>query len=451
MTDLDLNSISVRDAQKRAAKAQGVRALNPNFDPAKASWSELHEERKSARKILRAFMDDGTAEGNEAVFNAVDEHAEMLGDEMDERDAAGSREPLKADPRRPIGTDGSCRGDSGDFHPDQRDDTFGLTREQRFADHSAIRASAGQEHAGLGLGTYLRSMVRGAKTDAEKRALSEGSDSAGGFSVPSVLSAQLIDRLRARNVAIQAGARTIPITSDRQTIARVAGDPTPGWKAENAQQSETDVTFDNVVFEPKTLMVLVRASRELLEDSLNVETELPNVIAAAMANELDRVAFMGSGSGSEPLGLDGIAGVQELDHGSAAISDYSVFTQARRRLLDENTETIGPWIMAPQIEEDIANLTDANGQPLNPPNVLSPFNTLTSSKFPTDLGAGNDEGTVYGGDMTQVAIGIRNDIRVEVLRERYADFHQYGFVAYLRADIATIQPKSVIRITGVTT
>lgn len=40
--------------------------------------------------------------------------------------------------------------------------------------------------------------------------------------------------------------------------------------------------------------------------------------------------------------------------------------------------------MAPDLEEDVANLTDSNGQPLQHPGVLDPFNTLTTSKLPTD-------------------------------------------------------------------
>lgn len=32
-------------------------------------------------------------------------------------------------------------------------------------------------------------------------------------------------------------------------------------------------------------------------------------------------------------------------------------------------------------------------------------------------------------------VGVRSQIVIEVLRERYADFYQFGFLAHLRADI----------------
>jgi len=142
---------------------------------------------------------------------------------------------------------------------------------------------------------------------------------------------------------------------------------------------DTDLTFERIAFTPQVLMVLIRVSRELLEDSVNINTALPNIIAASMAQELDRVVYLGSGSSNEPAGLDNIANVQSLDHGSAAIADFTPFTQARRMLLNENVERIGPWVMAPDLEEDVANLTDSNNQPLQHPGVLDPFETLTTS------------------------------------------------------------------------
>jgi len=438
---LMIDSPSVASVMTRAAEAAGVTPLRADFDAQKAPWSELLEERKRGHKILRHIDLDNVSD---AVFEAINDQLNWLSDEVDRRDENRTKDPLPAfDPRRPMGPDGTD-GESTDAD-------FALRSNQRFAHHPEIRSSFEAEYTNLGLGNYLRSMVLGAKSDQEKRALSEGTDSAGGYTVPSVLSAELIDRLRARNTAIRAGAQTIPLTSDTHHIAKVATDPSPSWKAENAQQSDTDLTFERIAFTPQVLMVLIRVSRELLEDSVNINTALPNIIAASMAQELDRVVYLGSGSSNEPAGLDNIANVQSLDHGSAAIADFTPFTQARRMLLNENVERIGPWVMAPDLEEDVANLTDSNNQPLQHPGVLDPFETLTTSKLPTNLGAGSDEGVIYGGDMNQVAIGLRNDVRVEVLRERYADYLQYGFVAYMRADVQAIHPKALIRITGVTT
>ena len=71
---------------------------------------------------------------------------------------------------------------------------------------------------GLTLGNYVRSMINGFKIEQEQRVLSEGTNSAGGVTVPDILSASLIDKLRAQSVAFQAGYRAIEITSGDLSI-----------------------------------------------------------------------------------------------------------------------------------------------------------------------------------------------------------------------------------------
>lgn len=84
-------------------------------------------------------------------------------------------------------------------------------------------------------GQLLRAMLLGPKTDLERRALAEGTDSAGGYSVPDITLARFIDLLQAAQVVMRAGAQTVPLTSDRTTIARTASDPTIAWRNENAE------------------------------------------------------------------------------------------------------------------------------------------------------------------------------------------------------------------------
>ena len=57
----------------------------------------------------------------------------------------------------------------------------------------------------LSLGGVMRSMVTGPRNDMEKRALSEGTDSAGGYTVPSVVSKEFYDALRPASTVLQVG------------------------------------------------------------------------------------------------------------------------------------------------------------------------------------------------------------------------------------------------------
>src|SRR5262249_30592202 len=159
------------------------------------------------------------------------------------------------------------------------------------------------EFAKLSFGHLARAMITGPRSDLERRALAEGADSSGGVSVPDITYAGFIDKLRSAVVTIRAGARTVPLTSDKTTVARLLTDPAAAWRSENAAVTTQDATFDGVVFTPRSLAVITQCSRELLEDSINIEEILTNAFIRSFAVELDRVALQGSGSAPQPRGV----------------------------------------------------------------------------------------------------------------------------------------------------
>lgn len=105
--------------------------------------------------------------------------------------------------------------------------------------------------------------------------------------------------------------------------------------------------------------------------------------------------------------------------------------------------------MAPRDDGTLAGLTDSTGQPVMAPRVVMDVPFLTSTSFPIDGGAGSNESTIVTGAFEHLLIGIRNEIRVEVLRERYADTLQYGFLAWMRADVAVEHAAAFCTISGI--
>ncbi len=53
------------------------------------------------------------------------------------------------------------------------------------------------------------------------------------------------------------------------------------------------------------------------------------------------------------------------------------------------------------------------------------------------------------GDFTQLLLGIRQELRIEVLKEAFAGNLQYGFIAHLRADVALAHPAAFCSLTGI--
>ncbi len=179
--------------------------------------------------------------------------------------------------------------------------------------------------------------------------LSSTLGSAGGYTIPEILSADLIDLMRAKSRVMEAGAKTFTMESADQLFAKLTADPSPSWLHEGAEMTETAPTFGQIRFTARTLRMLVKVPRELLEDSINLNGKLPTIFAAAMAGELDRVALLGSGEGAEPLGVLNFTDINSVSMGDngAELADYSPLIDAIYEIEVDNAETPTTAIMHP--------------------------------------------------------------------------------------------------------
>jgi HK97 family phage major capsid protein len=435
---------------------QSLRKAGVDLDhiqPHALSWQDLNRIERDARaaaKPLPEKITDGLADNRateiEAAFDGLTEIADALAADKDLRTQRGDRGPHAGVDlsRRPLGQAGSTAcGDFGHDHDEPA--AWALRAGQPMRAWAAARSDG--DLRGLSIGQFLRAAVVGAETDVERRALAAGSDSAGGFTVPLILSAALIDALRAESVVVQAGAQTVPLEG-KTAVAKLLTDPVPAWRAENAAVNESDPTFGQVVFDPKSLAVLTKVSFELMDDSVNVGTELPRIMAAALAKELDRVALLGSGTAPEPRGVANLAGVS-TEALNGALTNYAPLLRGRTALLGADVGEPTAIIMHPRDEGTLSGLVDTTGQPLIAPARLADTQMLTTTQIPVDGGAGDDEASIIIGDFTRLLIGMRQEIRVEILKERYADQLQYGLICHMRADVVAEHAKAFHVITGV--
>jgi HK97 family phage major capsid protein len=323
----------------------------------------------------------------------------------------------------------------------------------------SVRAAlpAGTPTPEVSLGAYLRSMATGPRNDAERRALAEGTDSAGGFTVPQLLATELIDRLRPQAVTFRAGAKTVVLPSHIYTIARLRDDPTAMWRAENGVIPDTDPVFEGVIFKAKAMGCLVKVSMELLEDSSNINEVLPGVFAKVAALELDRVALVGLGETTspvtqEPLGIayTGGVGSHRLD---AHISSYDCILDAVDDLAQANAAFPTASIMHPSVNTEFSKLKDQLTQPLRRPDAIKDLPFLVTTQLPTNESGGSPSGTdcsrIITGDFSQLLIGMRTEARVLTLKERFVDYGQFAFMLWMRADVQLAHAKSFSQTLGV--
>lgn len=306
--------------------------------------------------------------------------------------------------------------------------------------------------ARLELGDLMRAMVTGTDSAEIRNVLAEGTDSAGGYTVPTILVEKFIDRMRAASVCVTAGAKTILLDTQATSIARLETDPAPAWRAENAAIAESDPTFGTVALTARSLAVMVKISRELLEDSINVGEILTNSLANALALELDRVALLGSGTAPEPRGIFNTSGILSQSQGTngAALTGFGPLVTAWGALAAENCAP-NAMVMAPRTRTTLGGLLATDNQPLNAPPIIAGIPMMVTSQMPITQtqGSATNASSIILGDFTRLLIGVRTGLRIELLKERYAENLQYAFVAHLRADIAVEQPKAFLKLIGV--
>jgi HK97 family phage major capsid protein len=182
--------------------------------------------------------------------------------------------------------------------------------------------------------------------------------------------------------------------------------------------------------------------------------------AAQIALELDRAALRGSGTAPEPRGVLNTSGITTTTHGAngsvigsppaAGTMGWEFLVQSCGAVRNSNFEPSGQ-ILNPRTETSLAQLRDTTNQYIAPPRYLDNIPRYPSKQIPSTLtvGTSTDCSEVYTAQWNLLMIGIRTDLRILPLRERFIDNGQYGFLAWMRADVQLAQPAAFVVDTGV--
>lgn len=281
----------------------------------------------------------------------------------------------------------------------------------------------------------------------------------GGFLVPAPLSAEVIDLAREQTRVIQAGARTIPMTSSSLAVARVKTDPTTNWRGELGEILQSEAQFERVNLYAKTLGCMVVSSEELLQDAPNADMLLRQLIAEAIAAELDRVALVGSGVG-EPLGLLNTPGLQE-EASVGTPTNYDDFMLGIESLWAANGKP-DAVIYSPRTAGTLSRLktgiTD-DETTLVPPQEFRDLKRFTSTRIPDNLGAGAESVAFIGG-FSELVFGMRLPLSIAITNtgkitnpagsgDAFSDY-AIRIRAVVRVDVVTFRPSLLCKLTGIT-
>lgn len=299
---------------------------------------------------------------------------------------------------------------------------------------------------------------------SEQKALSEGSDSAGGYLVPPDVMSQMLSRVPQTSIFRQyatvqpTGRDTLrwpAVKANSGTYNGISGASiyssgfVGSWAGETPAFTDTDPSFQTLDILIKKVRVATKLSNDFIADSASdVLGWLATNGAKNMALTEDAGFIFGDGSALQPLGILN-AGITAVDiEGSTAdtITNTTANAGSAPKLIDLAyklpAQYVGNarWIMRRTIEGKIRKLVDGSGRYLWPPFTgsafagpmpdLLGFPVLHSDWMPDD--AQDTQPVAILGDLSEYIIGQRTQISSVILRERFADTDQTGIILFER-------------------
>jgi HK97 family phage major capsid protein len=135
----------------------------------------------------------------------------------------------------------------------------------------------------------------------EARALSEGSNSAGGYLVPQEFAARVI-RLVETYGTMPGACERVTLARDVMTIPKRTTGTTAYFVSEGGSITESDPAWNVVTLNSKKLAVACRLSSEVLEDSasyVNIADQVTQEFGTSLAFKIDSVGWNGNGQAGD--------------------------------------------------------------------------------------------------------------------------------------------------------
>ena len=272
----------------------------------------------------------------------------------------------------------------------------------------------------------------------EKRALAEGTDSAGGYTVPVEMGKKIIEKkktLRAIRKYVDAFA-----SSTERDIPVEGTAPTAEYIAENGAYPESDPTFGNVNLKAYKQGFIVRVPEELLSDTaFDLQEYLEKKAADAIA-VLEEDKFINGTGSTMPTGI--LAGADSVDAAGTTIAfadlEKLVYSELKnvyheKAVMGMNQKTFAAVknLRAKDTDEKCMKWDEAKKCWV----FDNKYPVLISDKMPdVPTAADSNDYPVIFGDLSYYKVADRLGFSIKVLNERYADNGQVGFRFTARND-----------------
>lgn len=192
---------------------------------------------------------------------------------------------------------------------------------------------------------------------------------------------------------------------------------------------------------------LAKLSKSLLNNSdFNLLNEVINIMSESIARWVEKELITGT--------TDKVDGLKGVTLGVTTASSTAITTDEiikLKRSVKQQFQKNAIWIMNPETLTAISLLKDDNGRYLLQDDLTNDFGYTLLGKpvYESDnmpqIGAGNI--AIYYGDMSGLATKFVEELEIEVLREKYADQHAIGVVAWMEFDAKVEDAQKISKLT----
>ncbi|HJK99295.1 MAG TPA: phage major capsid protein [Polyangiaceae bacterium LLY-WYZ-14_1] len=333
---------------------------------------------------------------------------------------------------------------------------FAYRRGQSIFEHRAALEGWTDDMKAATPGKVMRAYALG--REHEVRGISSTGGISGNIMLP--VQARILDDLKDQSWLGRAGALFLNEPGPSLAVTRITTPADFRFYAENAASTDSDPLFGAVTIQNEVARLIYKASREVIADAVGAEEALNREIAGQQRETVERYSLRGLSTAGEPQGLLNDSDVNAVNFGgstsgaaptSTGAGGYLDLMLAKQRLLEDKIpEERISMLWHPRVQRQFGYLRDANNQWLPAPPDLMDVPKYVTTAVPSTYDPGAGGSPIVLGDFGDFYVN-QSMSGVELLRERFADNFQYGWLSYLRVGVSAVRPAAFEIINRVTT
>lgn len=207
-------------------------------------------------------------------------------------------------------------------------------------------------------------------------------------------------------------------------------------------------SFKNIELTGFLAGALAKISKSLINNSqFNIVSEVTSIMAESIARFVEKELI--HGTKNKVSGLSDVVLEQKTAKANEITFDDLIKT---KRKIKQRFQKNSIWIMSPETLTLVSLLKDNQGRYLLQDDVTNDFGytllgkPVYESDNMSEIGSG--EPFIYYGDMTGLATKFVEELEMEVLKEKYADQHAVGIVAWMEFDSKIEDAQKIVKLVG---